>query len=77
MMTPELTQLIIANLPNYAGFAMLALVQWQVGKRAEARYDALMQRYDELVDTLVQGKILTQDTGRTLKTGDNRHGVQK
>lgn len=76
-MTPELAQLILANLPNYAGFATLALVQWQVGKRAEARYDALMQRYDALVDTLVQGTILTQDTGRSLKAGDNRRGVQK
>lgn len=48
-MEVDLLRLIITNLPNFAGFAVLAFVQWSTSKRQDEQYDALLKEFLELL----------------------------
>lgn len=48
-MTPDIVTLIVSNLPNFAGFAVLALVQWLVFRRMADQYDKLLLAFLELM----------------------------
>lgn len=66
-MTPDLVTLVISNIPNFAGFAILALVQWMVFKRAADQYDKLLAAFLELLKDCGKTDKQVEAVANTLK----------
>lgn len=49
IMTPDLLTLIISNVPNFVGFALLAYIQYVLHQRQIAQYDRLFDAYLDLL----------------------------
>lgn len=71
-MTPDLLQLIIANAPNYAGFVLLAWVQFATGKRQSEQYTELWKAYQELIDLCATNRLVTHQQATDLKRPPGR-----
>jgi hypothetical protein len=59
-MESDLLNLVISNLPNFVGFAILAVILWDANKRADARIaaltDALIEQQKQVVEMLLQNR---------------------
>jgi len=59
-MESDLLTLVVSNLPNFVGFAILAVILWDANKRADARIatltDALVEQQRQIVELLLQNR---------------------